>query len=194
MNDTSIAVIATDNKITHRNVYVRETPLIDEYTVSKLHELLDYDPSTGVFKYRPRAGNAHFNRLYAGKVAGRLKLGYLYIKLLGKEVLGHQIAWKMIHGDYKGKIDHINRVPNDCRICNLRLTMGNENNWNRGQSGNNTSGVTGVSKTNDGRRWEAVITKNGAKHYLGRFKSLVAATAVRRQAEWDMYGSFAPLR
>ena len=72
---------------------------------------LVYNPITGVIK---RIGRPNCN--------GHLdKDGYLIIKIKGRAVKAHRLAWLMFYGVSPLKeIDHINHVRNDNRISNLR--------------------------------------------------------------------------
>ena len=67
-------------------------------------------------------------------------------------------------------IDHINGNGLDNRRENLRFASIGENSMcrKRDQS-NNTSGYRGVSWHKAKQRWEAKITINGRRVYLGRF-------------------------
>jgi len=90
-------------------------------------------------------------------------------------------------------VDHINGHPLDNRKQNLRLASHQENLCNRTSlSSNNTSGVTGVYWRSDRNKWVAQIAVNYKNINLGSFHSFEDAVAVRRQAEKDYFGDFAP--
>lgn len=88
-------------------------------------------------------------------------------------------------------VDHINHNKLDNRRDNLRVCTHQENDWNKVPISTNTSGITGVSKTQWGT-WQSRIEVNGKKICLGSFSTLEEATKVRRQAELEYYGEFAP--
>lgn len=88
-------------------------------------------------------------------------------------------------------IDHINHNKLDNRKSNLRICTHQENDWNKGPISTNTSGITGVIKTQWGT-WQSRIEVNGKKICLGSFPTLEEATEARRQAELEYYGEFAP--
>ena len=56
----------------------------------ELKALLEYDPETGVFKYRKRSGTRS-----AGAVAGSKSksIGYVLIGVGGKQRVAHRLAW-----------------------------------------------------------------------------------------------------
>ena len=57
---------------------------------------------------------------------------------------------------------------------------------------NNTSGFPGVGKTKSGK-WYASIMVNGKDINLGIFESKFEAVNVRRLAELEHFGEFAPI-
>jgi len=90
-------------------------------------------------------------------------------------------------------VDHINGHPLDNRKQNLRLASHQENLCNRTSlASNNTSGVTGVYWRSDRNKWAAKIVVNGKDIHLGLFASFEESVAVRKQAEKDYFGEFAP--
>lgn len=91
-------------------------------------------------------------------------------------------------------VDHINRDRNDYRRDNLRVATPQQNNFNKGISKYNTSGVTGVRLPKGRNRWEARIKKGRHITVLGFFDTKEEATKCRLQAEKDMFGEFAPQR
>lgn len=86
-------------------------------------------------------------------------------------------------------IDHINRNKLDNRKANLRVCTHQQNDWNKDIISTNTSGYTGVTKTQY-NTWQATIEVNGRKIYLGSFKTKEEAILVRQQAEIDYYGDY----
>ena len=135
-------------------------------TQERLKELLDYDPETGVFVRKASRGTAK-----AGSVAGCMyNTGYIMIRIDSKDYTAHRLAWLYVYGCWPtNQIDHINRVKDDNRLCNLREATQSENNWNVGKYKNNKSGLTGVSWHNSTKKWQAQISVNGKLIYLGLF-------------------------
>lgn len=144
---------------------------------------LRYDPETGEFWWKQaRKGRS------IGKPAGsRYPIGYIYIKLkeAGESgILAHRVAWLLTYGEWpEEEIDHINGDRADNRIRNLRSVTRRGNSLNRKRNSNNSSGVCGVSFHKHSRRWAACIIINGKNVWLGRFKTIDEAVAVRKAAE-----------
>lgn len=158
-------------------------------TQERLKELLDYNPDTGVFTWRVnRTGTAKTGSV-AGAVVGH---GYREIKVDGKRYKAHRLAWLYVHGKFPPNyIDHVNRVPNDNRIANLRLATNSENQQNQRKPRNNSSGVIGVSWHKKQGKWQAYITSNGRKIHLGYYVTIEEALAVRAAAK-AKYHTFNP--
>src|SRR4051812_36538770 len=110
--------------------------------VERLHELLDYQPDTGVFRWKKRRGPRS-----AGAIAGSVATkGYWRITLDGQECLAHRLAWLYVHGTWPdGELDHIDQVKTNNRISNLRPVTSSQNKQNiSGPQRNNASGHRGV--------------------------------------------------
>jgi hypothetical protein len=89
-------------------------------------------------------------------------------------------------------VDHINHNKLDNRRDNLRVCTQQENAQNRPIQCNNTSGITGVTWDKRKNKWRATISVNGKRKYLGYFNSKEEAADVRRLAEVEYFGEFAP--
>lgn len=80
-------------------------------------------------------------------------------------------------------VDHINRDTRDNRKSNLRIVTQHENVLNSGMKNTNKSGYPGVHYMKNAHRWEAAITRNYHKYYLGLFEHKEDAIRARREAE-----------
>src|SRR6185436_2505792 len=96
-----------------------------------VREVLIYHSDTGIFRWAKSVSN----RVRAGDVAGSLgSRGYLLIKLKGRSIQLHRLAWFMHYGEWpKHNIDHINRDRLDNSINNLRDVTQAENLKNSSQ-------------------------------------------------------------
>ena len=141
---------------------------------------LSYLPDKGIF-----VRTASANRWKSGTVAGSIdSKGYVQIKINGKLVLAHRLAWAFVYGDFpKGSLDHIDRNPLNNRIENLRVCTMSQNQQNVGIRVNNTSGITGVALIKKSQKWLAYINLNGKRYRLGLFERKNDAIKARLQGE-----------
>jgi len=88
-----------------------------------------------------------------------------YIPVHGKRYQEHRLIWVYHYGDIPNglEIDHINRVPDDNRIENLRLVTPDENKFNTNAKGYNWN------KRN--KKWQARIKINKKSKSLGHFNN-----------------------
>jgi hypothetical protein len=157
--------------------------------LSRLRELLDYDPAIGQLRWRVRLSN----RTKIGAVAGTVRPdGYCKIRIEGNFFYSHRIIWYLLKGKDPGEmqIDHINGLRNDSRIENLRLAEHWANCANKDAPINNTSGFLGVSWDKAKGKWSAKIGRHGETINLGRFGSATEAAIARRKAELEFHGEF----
>lgn len=152
-------------------------------TANELRELLDYDPTTGVFIWKVST----INHKRVGKIAGTVlrdsRHGYRYIIIAGKHYKGSRLAWLYITGRWPtGQIDHKNGVRDDDRFQNLRDVSAavNQQNQRRAQR-HNVTGFLGVSPVGD--RFRATIRIDGKKCWLGSFDTAVEAHAAYVKAK-----------
>lgn len=125
-------------------------------------------------------------RVLQGSLAGHItKKGYVSIRCGSKFYLRHRIIWEMFNGPIPEgmEIDHVNHIPGDDRLENLRLVTRLENNRNASLSKDNKSGITGVCWHKRNNRWKAYINVNGKQISLGSFSNLNDAVKVRKEAE-----------
>jgi len=137
---------------------------------------LIYNAETGAF-YRAKAPTKQI-----GTVG---KHGYIVFSHRGRQQYAHRVAWHMTYGFAPPKhIDHINRVKTDNRITNLRLADDLINNRNRGlANANNFSGLLGVSKPKQTRKWSAAITVDYKRKHLGYYDTPEEAHAAYMEAK-----------
>ena len=146
-------------------------------TQARLRELFDYSPETGVLIRRKTLGSAKI-----GTIVGCLSQGYYRVRVDGKLYLLHRLAWLYVYGELPEFIDHINRIPTDNRISNLRAVTKKQNQENREKQRNNKSGFKGVNWDTNRNKWFACIQNYGKTISLGRFDDVNHAAEAYRQA------------
>lgn len=116
------------------------------------------------------------------KVAGFHSVrGYHVITLNYKRYLRHRLVWSYHNGDIPAGyvVDHINGVPGDDRIENLRLCT-HADNTAAGVAklqATNTSGYNGVYWNKQYSKWHARCVHQGRSSHVGYFTSAEAAHA-----------------
>jgi hypothetical protein len=160
----------------------------------ELRALLRYEPETGKLFWRPRRAEL-FKTDNASKIWNSRfpdteafttpdKNGYLRGTLYGKPFASHRVIWAMCLGEWPdGQIDHVNGIPNDNRIENLRLVNNLQNHKNRKLHRTNTSGVMGVTWYKRHAKWHAWIVVSGKRVHLGYFGAIEEAIKARKIAE-----------
>ena len=168
-------------------------------TQETVRELLDYDPETGVFTWKPRPLSSFkdetrgkiWNVRFAGAVAGGPhNSGYIRIAIDGKRHLAHRLAWFHVHGRWpKQMLDHINMDRGDNRIDNLREATNSLNMQNQ-RLGRGRSPYLGVSWYTRIKKWKAQIRAEGKVHCLGLFDTEEAAYAAYIKAKRKLHPGF----
>lgn len=87
-------------------------------------------------------------------------------------------------------VDHINHLSYDNRKINLRIVTNTQNQMNKIIQSNNTSGVPGVYYKKSDKRWEATISINNQKIYLGSSKDKNKTIKMRKEAEEKYFGEY----
>ena len=140
-----------------------------EITSERLRQVLDYDPQTGVFKWRERVAKC----VHIGDVAGckEKRIGYITIGVDGRIYKAHRLAWLYMTGNWPIKfIDHINGNKSDNRFENLREVCEDGNAQNiRKPNKRNKSGFLGVIRYQN--KWRANITVNGKTRRIGDYNT-----------------------
>jgi hypothetical protein len=168
-------------------------------TQAILHEWYDYDPLTGIFRWK----KVHYsNAKLLGQMAGtyRKATGYIFIGVPGFTQLGaHRLAWIYMHGLTIGgaEIDHIDCNPSNNAISNLRLATSSQQKQNRGAQSNNRSGLKGAyyHACHKGKKWRSqiLIRENGVRRliFLGYFHRAEQAHEAYAAAALKYHGEFA---
>jgi hypothetical protein len=171
--------------------------MTDRPTAGEVRRVLDYDPETGVFRWRQRADvSAYWNRRFAGQVAGYVNAPGEYRRIVWKgwrPFPASHLAWVIIYGAWPPKeLDHQNLDRDDNRITNLRIATRSQNSWNkRAYSNSSSGGIKGVSFNKKARKWEASIRVFGRPFYLGFFDNKDDAAIAYAEAAKSYHGEFA---
>jgi hypothetical protein len=134
--------------------------------VEAVRSRLDYEPDTGLFRWR---GTVNKNKkIRAGDIAGTGRSdGYITIGVAGTQYLAHRLVWLYVHGFLPpNDVDHIDGDRKNNRLGNLRLATRSENHQNRHVARSN-SGRIGVSYCAREQKWRAYINVGGKMKSLG---------------------------
>jgi hypothetical protein len=149
-------------------------------TQKRLKELLNYNPETGIFRWKESRGCKE-----SGSLAGnKNSYGYIQIQIDRKLYNASRLAYLYIKGylpEYE--VDHEDRVRDNNKWENLRHASRLCNMRNKSIYRNNKSGVTGVYWSKSKAKYESQIRINGKAKYLGHYHSLIEAVKARWEAE-----------
>lgn len=170
--------------------------------IDHLFKIFRYEAAEGALYWLPRIptcpADYAWNARVPGRKAGRPhRHGHLYANIAypkgnPKNYAVHRLIWAMHYGEWpSGAIDHINGIPDDNRVSNLRIANHSQNMMNTRLRRDNTSGYKGVAWCKKASKWQVYITYDGKTRSLGRFSSLQEAIAVRRRAAAIHFGRFA---
>lgn len=151
-------------------------------TVDRLRELLSVSES-GLLTWRVSRGS-----VVAGSPAGTLHdKGYLQVQVDRSRLKSHRVVYALTHGRWpEGPIDHLNGIRDDNRPCNLREATHAINSQNRRTAiARSKAGLLGVASHRE--RWQARITVNGERTYLGTFDTAQEAHEVYVVAKREMH-------
>lgn len=149
-----------------------------------LKTVINVDTTTGIVTWREKR-NSRAGRVVPGAVAGwDAGGGYRSVTIDQRDFKIHRLVWLFGTGNWpNGHINHINGVPDDNRLCNLREATQAENNQNQhGLRATNKSGVRGVHFDKERRKWAAHISVNRKHLFLGRFDTIEAASEAHTKA------------
>ncbi len=152
-------------------------------TQDELKALLDYDPVTGIFRWKVKISKRH----NIGDVAGTKNKQYVGIQIKGLYYLAHRLAWLYVYGRWPdGLLDHRDGPLNN--IDNLREASHTQNNGNMRVKRN---GLKGVHKRKRKSPWRASIKFEGKYYSLGSFATEVEAHQAYMDGAQKFFGSFA---
>lgn len=151
----------------------------------QIHALFEY--KDGALYWRKAHG-----KCAAGAKAGYVNTnGYVQICVQGKRHYAHRLIFKLFNNRLPKFLDHMDGNRANNRYDNLRPATANQNMHNRKRSGNNTSGVKGVSWAAHAKRWYAYCWVNNKQYNLGYYAALPDAAAAVQAFRETHHGAFA---
>ncbi len=140
-----------------------------ELAYDRLHEVLNYDPTTGIFTWKIKTAKC----TQIGAVAGCIekRIGYTTIGVDRRIHRAHRLAWFYMTGKWPVKfIDHINGQKSDNRFENLREVFEDGNSQNiRKPNKRNKSGFMGVIRFQN--KWRASVTVQRKTRRIGDYNT-----------------------
>lgn len=153
---------------------------------SRLLELLDYCPATGVFTRKV----ALSGRTKVGDVAGNLIKDYIELSVDGNTYRAHPLAWFYVHGKWPSQeLDHRDRNKANNAIDNLREATHSQNGANMPMHRRNSNGFKGVTKHQ--KRFKASVMVCRKRLHLGVFYTAEQAARAYDEAAIKHFGEFA---
>lgn len=160
--------------------------MVEKITQAELRAALDYDPATGLFRWRlPR------KKVRVGDVAGRVREdGHRVICVNRRQYLASHLAWLYMTGSWPDpEVDHRDKNPSNDAWENLREATRQQQCFNRRVRSDSTTGIKGVVPYKDG--FKALIYRGGKAVTLGIFKNKDKAARAYQIAASNDHGEFA---
>lgn len=152
-----------------------------EHTITKenVNEIFTYCNDTGKLYWSDAR-----HLIKAGDPVGYVTpKGYLRLSYKGKNYFVHRVVWLLNIGDWPTNfIDHINGIPDDNRLDNLRDVTIEENNQNiiKPRGKNKVVGVSFYPKTGT---YRVDLYHKGKRYRLQSSKDFFDAACIRKSAE-----------
>lgn len=147
-----------------------------------IRERLDYDPTTGVFRWKVRPSNP----VKVGDIAGYKGVHGLRIGINGTHYVARRLAWIYVHGSIPDGMEIYvrNRDESDIRIDNLELSTVCARMERHSMHRGNLLQVHGITRQTGkgGTRYRAKICRQGEVIHRSSHQTLEAAVAARAEA------------
>lgn len=157
------------------------TDASEALTAEMLREKFDYFPASGKFTRKQTRGRGKIG----SEVGCKMNNGYSVIRVGGKLLLAHRLAWLYVHGEWpQFQVDHINGKRDDNRIENLRDATAQINSQNT-RHGRGATGLLGAHIRDD--HFRSSITVDGRLMNLGTFSTASEAHAAYLSAKRQLH-------
>lgn len=166
----------------------------NDLTAWYVRSILDYDPNTGVFRWKRRSDVGEWwNRRYEGAIAGRTTEGhYVGIAIHKRFYQAHRLAHLYMTGEWPDVgVDHRRGNKRDNRWDEIRPASKSENGSNAKRRSDNTSGHKGVAWYARKGKWMVRINIQKKPVFLGYFADFEQACAAYKEAATRLHGAFA---
>lgn len=149
---------------------------------SEISSIFDYEDGNLIWKIGRNKG----------KTAGYLNTtGYKRVTVKNKSFAVHRLIYILFNKESPKYIDHIDGNPLNNKIENLRKCTASQNQYNRGLSKNNKSGVKGVRWDSQYRKWRAMIGIENKYVHIGRYETIEQAKEAIEQVRKEQHKEFA---
>ena len=157
-----------------------KSPYSTDITQEELKELLDYDPETGIFKWKKFMSS----KAPIGGIAGtEYTNGYVLICIRGRRYGAHALAWFYVYGELT-LVDHKDNQRYNNALSNLQKVTTSQNNHKKYTY--NPLGIKGVRFRSG--KYEANIRIEGRITCLGKFNTPEEAGQAYQDAARQYFG------
>ena len=163
---------------------MRSFPHETEAVADIIRATLEYNQSDGCLRWIARPTSS----VKIGDIAGcSQEQKAILIRINKRLYKAHRVCWLLHYGSWPTfYIDHINGIPSDNRLENLRPCTHAENMKNRRKAKNNSSGYVGVVWHDIAKKWAARIRD---KH-IGLYDRKEDASEAYKSEAKRLYGEF----
>ncbi len=157
-----------------------------EITQELVKELFEYKDG-GLYRKKSAPNSSKGSRF--GSVD--YSKGYRRGRVNYKHITEHRLIYLYFYGELPETIDHINGDRLDNRIENLRKATASQNQHNRKNQKNSTSGHKGVCFDSSRNKWVVQVAINNKRKKIGRFEDFELACLVADEARNLYHGEYA---
>jgi hypothetical protein len=172
-----------------------------DITAARVRAILDYNPETGLFRWKRRPVDDFvnerackiWNTRFAGSVAGSMRAdGYIHIHIDYKLYMAHRLAWLYVLGEWPhDEIDHADCIRSNNTFSNIRAATSTQNKANRSVSSVSVSKLKGAMWDNRRKKWRSEIRLDSKQKHIGYFDCPAAAHFYYIVEADKQYGEFA---